>query len=127
VKQGKNHKFYLFYPEVNERNVKWKNLIVRQGDLLLKKVEKLPKRAKTVKSDVVLRGEATGHAHRIMNGELFRFWSQTSGDQLFVKADKGTTLVHEEHASIDLAPGVYEVIRQREYDPETETTQWVMD
>jgi hypothetical protein len=36
-------------------------------------------------------------------------------------------LVHEEHASIELDPGVYEVIRQREYDPDTDTTQWVMD
>ncbi|MFX0123352.1 MAG: hypothetical protein ACFFAE_06905 [Candidatus Hodarchaeota archaeon] len=102
-------------------------MIVRQGDLLLKKVETLPKRAKIVKGNVVLEGEATGHAHRIMNGEIFRFWSQTSGDQLFVKADKGTALVHEEHTSIDLAPGVYEVVRQREYDPDTETTHWVMD
>ena len=103
-----------------------KELIVRQGDLLLRKVEKLPKQAKRIKSDVILEGEATGHAHRIMDGELFRFWSQ-SGEQLFVKADKGAMLVHEEHASIELVPGLYEVIRQREYDPDTETTQWVMD
>ncbi|MFX0204583.1 MAG: hypothetical protein ACFFDT_01245 [Candidatus Hodarchaeota archaeon] len=102
-------------------------MIVRQGDLLLKKVDKLPKRARTVKSDVILEGEATGHAHRIIDGEIFRFWSQSSGDQLFVKADKGATLVHEEHTKIKLVPGIYEVIRQREYDPDTETTQWVMD
>jgi hypothetical protein len=102
-------------------------MIVRQGDLLLKKVEKLPKRARTVKSDVILEGEATGHVHRIMDGELFRFWSQSSGEQLFVKADKGAMLVHEEHAAIELDPGIYEVIRQREYDPDTDTTQWVMD
>ncbi|MFX1538865.1 MAG: hypothetical protein ACFFDI_32155 [Promethearchaeota archaeon] len=102
-------------------------MIVRQGDLLLRKVSKLPRRAKNVKSDVILEGEATGHAHRIMNGEIFRFWLETSGNQLFVKADKGAMLVHEEHASIDLEAGVYEVIRQREYDPDTETTQWVMD
>ena len=102
-------------------------MIVRQGDLLLRKVEKLPKQARTVKSDVILEGEATGHAHRILDGEIYRFWSQSSGDQLFVKADKGAMLVHEEHASIELVPGIYEVIRQREYDPDTETTQWVMD
>lgn len=102
-------------------------MIVRQGDLLLRKVDSLPKRAKIVKSDVVLEGEATGHAHRVMNGEIFRFWSQISGDQLFVKANNGATLVHEEHASIDLIPGVYEVIRQREYDPDTEITRWVID
>jgi len=63
-------------------------MIVRQGDLLLRKVEKLPKQAKIVKSDVILEGEATGHVHRIMDGEIFRFWSQ-SGEQLLVKADKG--------------------------------------
>jgi hypothetical protein len=102
-------------------------MIVRQGDLLLRKVEKLPKRARTVKSDVILEGEATGHAHRITDGEIFRFWSQESGDQMFVKVDKGTTLIHEEHASIALDPGIYEVVRQREYDPDAKTPQWVMD
>ncbi|MFX1517892.1 MAG: hypothetical protein ACFFC6_16445 [Promethearchaeota archaeon] len=102
-------------------------MIVRQGDLLLRKVEKLPKQAKIVKSDVILEGEATGHAHRIMDGEIFRFWSQSSGDQLFVKTEKGASLIHEEHATIELDPGIYEVIRQREYDPDTDTTQWVMD
>ena len=104
-----------------------KELIVRQGDLLLKKVASLPKQAKLIKSDVVLEGEATGHAHRIMNGEIFRFWSLTSDDQVFIKAKKGAALVHEEHASIELIPGIYEVIRQREYDPDTESTHWVMD
>ena len=27
-----------------------------------------------------------------------------------------TTLTHEEHATIDLTPGTYKVLRQREYD-----------
>ena len=51
-------------------------MIVRQGDLLLRKVEKLPKQAKIVKSDVILEGEATGHVHRIMDGEIFRLWEE---------------------------------------------------
>ncbi|UCE14628.1 MAG: hypothetical protein JSV04_05460, partial [Candidatus Heimdallarchaeota archaeon] len=103
------------------------NLIVRQGDLLLRKVEFLPKRAKIIEGDIVLEGEATGHAHRIVNGEIFRFWSRETGNQLFIKAHEGATLVHEEHSPIDLKSGVYEVRRQREYDPDTKSVRWIMD
>ncbi len=33
----------------------------------------------------------------------------------FLRLAKKAQLVHEEHATIDLAPGTYQVIRQREY------------
>ncbi len=45
--------------------------IIRQGDVMLFKVEKLPKGAVEVETqgDVILAfGEVTGHAHRIRKG-----------------------------------------------------------
>jgi hypothetical protein len=85
----------------------------RQGDLLFMEVDSIPKIAKLVDSTIILRGEATGHAHRIENGQVFRTWDQT-----FLKADQGAKVVHDEHGPIELDAGVYVVIRQREYDPD---------
>ena len=67
-------------------------------------------------------GEATGHAHRIQNGAIFR-----SGSTMYLHANKGAILVHEEHATIELDPGFYEVVRQREFDPITQRDPWVID
>ena len=84
----------------------------RQGDILFRKVESLPRKPRKLKTDIIVKGEATGHAHRIEHGTLFM-----SGAVMFIEADKGATIVHEEHAPIELEPGIYEVVRQREFDP----------
>ncbi len=76
----------------------------RQGDLLLKQVTNLPKTAKKLDTLIVLRGEATGHAHRLEAGQIF------SDDGLFYLAlAKKSRLVHEEHSPISLPKGLYAV------------------
>lgn len=110
--------------------------VLRQGDVLLVKVAELPKRAKDVtpEGDIILaHGEVTGHAHRlslpntmtmIEKGELVqapkkvRLWD--AGAERFIQVMEKTALTHEEHSPIPLDPGIYQVIRQREYDPEAE-------
>ena len=96
----------------------------RQGDVLLLKVEELPKKRRKITSDIILKGEVTGHAHKIVNGTLY-FGTpilETDGESfrsmtvMYVQAKKGAKLVHEEHGLIDLEPGFYEVRTQREYD-----------
>ncbi|MFX0094381.1 MAG: hypothetical protein ACFFBD_21775 [Candidatus Hodarchaeota archaeon] len=82
----------------------------RQGDLLFRKVDSIPKRARKNSSPIILEGEATGHAHQIENGAIFDHW-----ENMFIKADQGAVVVHEEHASLNLEEGNYIVIRQREY------------
>lgn len=112
----------------------------RQGDVLLVKVEELPKKARKSKTDIVLRGEATGHAHRLVDGTIYRFRGEiTRGEaaggshvvtwleQMFVTAKKGTSLVHDEHDPIQIEPGVYEVIRQREFDGVERDPRLVVD
>ena len=85
----------------------------RQGDLLFMEVDSIPKIAKFVENSIIVRGEVTGHAHRIVNGQVFRTWDQT-----YLQADQGARVVHEEHGPIELEAGVYVVVRQREYDPD---------
>lgn len=66
--------------------------------------------------DVILAlGEVTGHAHRIRDRHVSTF---THEGRRFMRVEKKSALTHEEHGRIDLAPGDYEIVIQREYTPE---------
>jgi hypothetical protein len=88
----------------------------RHGDLLLIE-ERIPTTAKITSRRVILEGEATGHAHRIdTNGVILL----EENGQLWLRVKRGSqaALTHEEHATINVPPGSYRVMRQREYTPE---------
>lgn len=80
----------------------------RQGDLLLLPVERVE--GEDSNSNVVLLGEVSGHSHKIINGKVYRAWRD-----IYILADEGAELVHEEHDTIPLSKGAYKVVRQREY------------
>ena len=63
---------------------------------------------------VLAEGEATGHAHAIAEPDAREF---RVGDERFVLVRSAAQLIHEEHATIDLPPGAYRVVIQREYEP----------
>ena len=89
----------------------------RQGDVLLVAVPELPEGAKPQARHgrlVLAEGEATGHAHAIAEPDVREF---TVGDERFVLVRSAAQLIHEEHATIDLPPGAYRVVIQREYEP----------
>lgn len=98
-------------------------------------------------TDVVLAyGEATGHAH-VLDREKVEAWVRTaskepptkavwdSAAERFIRVMEATSLKHlnllkdgsptGEHADIALDPGVYRVVRQREWTDEQE--RWVND
>ena len=85
----------------------------RQGDVLIKKVKELPKKSKKLETDIIVLGEATGHAHRIVNGTIYR----SNRNVRYIKANKGAELIHDEHGPIKIEPGIYEIVIQREFDP----------
>lgn len=89
----------------------------RHGDVIIQQVEKLPEAPEPLPHLILAHGELTGHAHRVTpaaGGKLFR---SAQGVFLEINAE-GLKVVHEEHASIALPPGIYRVWRQREYSPE---------
>lgn len=59
----------------------------------------------------ILRGEVTGHTHKLLNGTVIT--TPTGG--LYLETREGAKIVHEEHEDILLPPGKWAVIRQREY------------
>jgi hypothetical protein len=100
----------------------------RQGDILLKPVKDLPDELKEVPRDkgriVLAEGEVTGHFHAIEDeGATFlaKNEEEIEGRFLVIEAEAitaeaaGVELVHPEHDTIKLPPGIYEVVRQREY------------
>jgi hypothetical protein len=87
---------------------------IRQGDIFFQPIDAIPDGAKQIPSGVIVQGQATGHAHRIVGGELF-----ADGDSMFIRSDGRARLEHPEHQPpIELPRGAWRVVRQREYTPE---------
>lgn len=101
-----------------------------QGDLLIRRIDKLPSGVKLVvptDGQHIVAHSETGHNHVIAarpNVELY-----TTGDpmisylQVIEATDATETLLehlrsYDTHETIKISPGIYEVRRQREYTPE---------
>lgn len=91
---------------------------VRQGDVLLVPVARVPYRTHAIPRDrgrvVLAYGEVTGHAHAIRS--LGAALLELRGER-YLQVSAAVTLEHEEHGPIDIAPGAYRVVIQREYVP----------
>ena len=100
--------------------------MIRHGDVLLKKIARIPKGdRKDLPREhgrpVLALGEATGHRHVVV-GECEAF---TIADRAFMKmiergqivhyADPGHSAVSTDHATCDVPAGAYEVIQPRQY------------
>jgi hypothetical protein len=101
-------------------------MIYRHGDVGLVRVKELPDESKLDShTNVTLaEGEVTGHAHRIASPHVV-LWH--AGQQRYLEVREPADLTHEEHGTITVAPGVYEVVIQREYDYMEEMPRAVAD
>lgn len=92
-----------------------KQVLHRQGDVVLREVEAMPRTARRAEDGVLAHGEATGHAHRVVgDGAVFR---DPQSQRTYVKVMTSAKLIHEEHRPITIQQGVYEVILRRQYSP----------
>lgn len=103
--------------------------LIQQGDVLLQEVRALPAGARKAQRSnrgwVLAEGESTGHAHvtRTAGCELL----EAPGGQRFLSVKKNAAVVHEEHKSVTVPPGLWEVRRVREFDPFEERIREVAD
>jgi len=89
----------------------------RQGDIYFVQVdgdyqgEKVKRQNNRI---VIAEGEITGHAHAIhdKNATMYRDSVQ---DLEWLVVDAPVKVVHEEHATINLPAGIWQVIHQRQY------------
>jgi hypothetical protein len=94
---------------------------------MLKQIESIPVGVgmEQKQDRVILEGEITGHAHRLdgPGGQIL-----VSDDGMMVVVILSPVgLIHEEHDRIELSVGLYEVVRQREYNPFEDAIRNVQD
>ncbi len=89
---------------------------VRQGDILFIRQAKAPAKSAAVIDGVIARGTATGHAHTLRPSPRARL--VRANGKLYVVAKSMAHVDHDEHATVTLATGTWEVRRQREKTPE---------
>lgn len=99
-----------------------KTMSYRQGDVLIRRVQRIPKTVKRVPLDagrvILAYGEITGHAHAVEGDVQLLAADVQEMERRFLRVESEAQVVHEEHGTITLPPGDYEVTRQREYAPE---------
>jgi len=82
---------------------------IRQGDLVLVRLPRLPERAKRRKEAVLeLKGE-TGHSHRLFGAQLYE--GQQGQPVVVVAPGTEAILDHPEHPAVEVPEGVWEVRR----------------
>ena len=107
-----------------------KNQIVRlraqQGDILLRRLEKMPSGARKVvsKGRCVLAHGESGNIHLVEqeDAELIAI-----GERMLLSIESPAEVTHGEHGTQTLAPGIWEVGRVREKDWFTEMVRPVQD
>ncbi len=92
-------------------------VLYRHGDVLIKRIAKLPIGVQPRDGTTLAHGEVTGHSHRIQQAHAAQLWMQHRELFLEIK-EPSATLIHEEHRAIELPRGVYHVWKQREYRPD---------
>jgi hypothetical protein len=91
----------------------------RQGDVLFVERACRPSGKPVArKNGEILEGEATGHVHRVAPKCLATAEVYEIEGKLFISSEEGISIVHEEHLTLELPAGDYEIVRQREYSPE---------
>lgn len=95
----------------------------RQGDVLIIPVKSIPKTAEPIAREqgrvVLAHGEVTGHAHAIRDKQAALFRDpKLAAIFMHVSGDASVNLEHDEHGTIEIPPGSYEVRRQKEYSPQ---------
>lgn len=120
---------------INRKQPKNGPVIYRQGDVLLVRVDKPA--GQMQKQDpgrlILQHGEATGHAHAIPAERVDETNLYIDGARRYLEicfsqpSAEPVPLVHEEHDTVSLPEGVYEVRIQREWDVLEQIQRQVID
>ena len=101
---------------------------LQQGDVLIIRVGEVPTEAKAVQHDGILaKGEATGHNHKVAVSDMPNTLFYEKGGQLFIKNSNIIKIEHQEHKTIELPVGEWEIKKVKEYDHFLEESRSVRD
>lgn len=98
---------------------KMKTKMYRQGDVLIMRVDSIPRGAVVRPREngkvVLAHGEVTGHAHAFAEADVDLL--DANGITYLDVRRAVAMLAHEEHGAIKVTRGMYSVRRQRQYTP----------
>lgn len=90
-----------------------------QGDLLIVRCDTIPAHVVPENPEdgrlILARGEATGHHHSLPHMRGVVLFRDVGPGALYFSAETPVSLDHQEHSTINFAPGAYKVLRQRTY------------
>ena len=99
-----------------------KTQIVRHGEVILKGVGSLPKRAELVEetNKYVVAHSETGH-HHVLEMDLSKFKVYTWEGDTYLELPEVATLLHEKtgkdvHAPHKIQPSVYKIVIKKQFD-----------
>lgn len=99
--------------------------ICAQGDVLIRRVDKIPASAKPIDADgshVIVTHSETGHHHVMLKERTDLFQDADNPLIAWIRVNRADKLIHQRpydtHEPISFEPGCYEVRRQREHTPE---------
>jgi len=93
------------------------------GDVTVSRMESLPEDFDLMpvcEDHCIAYGEATGHLHMItegVQGKDFDLRRDPKTKSEYLKVNNVVFLKHQEHAPVELKPGIYKFGRQLEYNP----------
>jgi len=95
-------------------------MLIQQGDVLISQVQALPRGARivpaTARGLILAEGEATGHAHVLQPEAAVQLYTLDEILYLINEGDHGVVVTHEEHGTVEVPRGVWQIGRVREYD-----------
>ena len=110
----------------------------QHGDVLFKRVDKIPKgELKRIKGNVIMEGEETGHAHtahpiispgvQAVAAKVFQIFANAKTNQMYLETKEDVKIDHQEHAEFDLPAGNWQIGNVREKDHFNDAVQRVLD
>lgn len=99
--------------------------IVRQGDIMLKRIDKIEGAKQIHRGGMIEEGEQTGHVHRLPDN-VSKFY-ETSNGKMLIELEKPAQITHEDHLPVHTPEGSFEVIKEREFDYGTYVDRIVRD
>lgn len=112
------------------------NLPVAQGEVVIRRIDKLPngpdlKPVERTARGFIISHSEQGHHHLLTGGDVMERGSNAQGLQIFYAILKKPAQFIQDaanpHGGYDLDPGIYEFKVSREYDPFAEQARRVAD
>lgn len=98
-------------------------MFLQQGDVLIKSTKII--KGEKLNHLTLAKGEATGHHHTITEGEA-ELYEDNGVLYLHVESEKAT-LTHQEHKTVEIPKGDWEIGIVKEYDHFAEESKGVVD